>query len=97
LWHDYLNTNGEEGIEPPDWINEIYDIFNEISAVVPGTERAEAAEEAFSNWMLTNRPMFPAGRDIPNVQILSTDFGNIANSGRASACLFAAEHIFFKS
>ena len=38
-----------------------------------------------------------AGRNIPNVQILSPDFGNIAKSGRASACLFAAEHIFFKS
>ena len=97
LWSDYLNTNGEQGIEPPDWILEIYDIYAEMIAVVPGTERAEAAEERFANWMLTNRPMFPAGRNIPNVQILSPDFGNIAKSGRASACLFAAEHIFFKS
>jgi hypothetical protein len=30
------------------------------------------------------------------VQILSPDFGNIAHQGRASACLFGAEHIFFK-
>lgn len=96
LWDDYLNTNGEEGIEPPDWIREIYDIYAEMTAVVPGTVRAEAAEERFANWMLTNRPMFPAGRDIPNVQILSPDFGNIAKKGRASACLFGAEHIFFK-
>lgn len=96
LWHDYLNTNGEEGIEPPDWIYEIYRIYGEIVAVVPGTERAEQAEADFATWMLENRPMFPAARDVPNVQIYSPDFGNIATSGRASACLFGAEHIFFK-
>lgn len=96
LWYNWLNTDGKEGIEPPDWIYEIYDIYNEIVAVVPGTQRAEAAEERFAKWMLENRPMFPAGRDIPNVQILSPDFGNIAKKGRASACLFGAEHIFFK-
>ena len=96
LWHDYLNTNGEEGLEPPDWIMEIYRIYGEIVAVVPGTQRAEQAEEDFAKWMLENRPMFPAARDVPNVQIYSPDFGNIATSGRASGCLFAAEHIFYK-
>jgi peptide/nickel transport system substrate-binding protein len=97
LWNTYLNTNGEQGIAPPDWILEIYDIYAEMVAVVPGTQRAEAAEERFANWFLTNRPMFQAGRDIPNVQILSPDFGNIAKKGRASACLFGAEHIFYRS
>ena len=75
---------------------EIYRIYGEIVAVVPGTQRAEQAEEDFAKWMLENRPMFPAARDVPNVQIYSPDFGNIATSGRASGCLFAAEHIFYK-
>jgi len=96
LWDTWLNTGGKEGIEPPDWIREIYDIYAEIVAVVPGTERAEAAEERFAKWMTENRPMFPVGRDIPNPMILDPNFGNIAKKGRASACLFGAEHIFYR-
>jgi peptide/nickel transport system substrate-binding protein len=96
LWNRYLNTNGKEGIEPPDWIKEVYAIYAEMVAVVPGTQRAEAAEKRFATWMTDNRPMFPVGRDIPNPVIQAPNMGNIAKQGRASACLFASEHIFFK-
>ena len=96
LWNTWLNTDGKEGIEPPDWIREVYAIYAEMVAVVPGTQRAEAAEKRFATWMTDNRPMFPVGRDIPNPMVLAPNMGNITKQGRASACLFASEHIFFK-
>ncbi len=95
-WHDWVFTAGKSGIEPPDWIKELYAIDEEIRAVRPGTARADAAEKKFAAWMMEYIPMFPVARDIVSPMVVPTNLGNLATKGRSSATQFAAEIYYYK-
>lgn len=95
-WHLWLQTEGAQGVEPPDWILELYDIDAELTAVRPGTERAVAAEARFAEWMMEYIPMFPVARDVVSPVIVPPNLGNLAQSGQEAASWFGAEQFFFK-
>ncbi|MGQ9632397.1 MAG: ABC transporter substrate-binding protein [bacterium] len=95
-WHVWMRTKGKEGVEPPDWIKELYEIDAELIAVRPGTQRAEEAEKRFTKWVYENIPMFPIARDVVSPMIIPPNLGNLAKSGRSSATQFGAEQFFFK-
>ena len=95
-WHNWIFTNGKEGIEPPDWIKELYKIDEELRAVKPGSERAAASEKKFAAWMMEYIPMFPVARDVVSPMVVPTNLGNLATKGRSSATQFAAEIYYYK-
>jgi ABC-type dipeptide transport system, periplasmic component len=95
-WHLWLQTGGEQGEEPPDWILELYEIDAELRAVRPGTERAAMAEARFAEWMMEYIPMFPVARDVVSPVIIPPNLGNLAHSGQEAASWFAAEQFFFR-
>jgi peptide/nickel transport system substrate-binding protein len=96
LWHDWMRTEGEEGIEPPDWIKELYEIDTELQAVNPNTDKAEAALQRFTDWEMTNIPLFPIARDVADPCIVPPNLANVPHAGRSSAMMFAEEQLFFK-
>jgi peptide/nickel transport system substrate-binding protein len=96
LWEDWMRTGGEEGVEPPDWIKELYDISKELVAVNPNTRRAEEAEKRFAEWMMEYIPLFPVARDVADPVIVPPNLANVPLSGRSSAMMFAQEQCFFK-
>ena len=96
LWEVWMRTNGEEGVEPPDWIKELYEISKELVAVNPNTKRAEEAEKRFAAWMMEYIPVFPVARDVADPVIVPPNLGNVPISGRSSALMFAQEQCFFK-
>jgi len=95
-WDDWMRTKGEEGVEPPDWIKELYDIDSELRAINPDTERAEAAEKRFAEWMMEYIPVFPIARDVADPCIVPPNLANVPHGGRSSGMMFAEEQLFFK-
>jgi peptide/nickel transport system substrate-binding protein len=95
-WHLWMNTEGKQGVEPPAWMKELYDIDNELRAVVPGSDQAKSTEKRFADWMMKYVPVFPLARDVVGPVIIPPNLGNMARSGKSSAPWFAAEQFFFK-
>jgi peptide/nickel transport system substrate-binding protein len=96
LWHQWMQTNGEEGEEPPDWMKELYALDAEMRSINPNTEQAADAEERFAAWYKEYIPIFPLARDVIDPCIVPQNLGNVAHSGRSSAVWFAQEQVFFK-
>lgn len=95
-WHQWYLTGGEEGLESPEWIKELYEIDNQFNNVQFGTERYKEVEKVFVEWMWKNIPMFPVARDVVSPVIVPPNLGNLAHSGFASATWFSAEQFFLK-
>jgi hypothetical protein len=95
-WHLWMNTNGDQGVEPPAWIKELYDIDNALRAVSPGSDQAPEAEKRFAEWEMKYVPVFPLARDVVGPTIVPPNVGNMAHSGKSSAPWFATEQVFFK-
>ncbi len=95
-WEEWMRTNGESGMEPPDWIKELYEIRKELVSVNPNTERAQKAEKRFAEWAWEYIPVFPVARDVVDPVIVPPNLGNVPHGGRSSAMMFAEEQLFFK-
>lgn len=96
LWEDWMRTEGAEGVEPPDWIKELYSINEELAAINPTTERAEAAEKRFADWMMEYIPVFPVARDVADPCIVPPNLRNVPKAGRSSGMMFSEEQVWFK-
>ena len=77
-WHDWMNTNGDMGVEPPAWFKELYDIDNELRAVVPGSDQAPETEKRFADWMMKYIPVFPLAHDVVGPVVTPQNLGNLA-------------------
>ncbi|TVR51739.1 MAG: hypothetical protein EA426_19770 [Spirochaetaceae bacterium] len=95
LWHEYLNTDGASGVEPPDWIVDLYELETELRSVRMGTARAEAAEQRLADWMMENVPMFPVAHDVVSPTVRPANLRNVAHSFRSMAAQSAAEMVFY--
>jgi peptide/nickel transport system substrate-binding protein len=96
LWHRWMQTDGEEGEEPQDWMKELYALDAEMRSINPNTTQAEDAEKRFAEWYKEYIPIFPLARDVIDPCIVPQNLGNVAHSGRSSAVWFAQEQVFFK-
>jgi len=97
LWHQYMQTDGEEGEEPPAWIKELYALDAEMAALNPNTPAGEDAETRFAAWFMEYVPILPLARDVKDPVIVPENLGNVPHAGRSSAMMFAGEQVFFKS
>ena len=95
-WDDWMRTEGEEGVEPPDWIKELYEIRGEIVSVNPNTEQGEATLKRFTDWCLEYIPVFPIARDVADPCIVPPNLANVPHAGRSSGMMFSEEQLFFK-
>jgi peptide/nickel transport system substrate-binding protein len=95
-WDDWMRTEGEEGIEPPDWIKELYDIRAELQSLNPNTTAAEVADNRLAEWMMEYIPIFPVARDVADPVIVPPNLANVPHSGYSSPMMFAQEQLFFK-
>jgi len=97
LWNTWVRTQGKEGVEPPDWIKELYDINKQLAATNPNSPAAPEVLKRFTDWMMTNIPVFPLARDIADPCIVPPNLRNVPKSGRSSAMMFSEEQLWFKA
>jgi peptide/nickel transport system substrate-binding protein len=96
LWHQWMQSSGKEGEEPPEWIKELYTIDSKMRGFDPNSTQAADAEKQFAEWFKENTPIFPLARDVIDPVIVPKNLANVPKSGRSSAMMFAGEQVFFK-
>ena len=96
LWHDWLMSGGSVGVEPPDWIYELYDINDEIRAVTVGTPEADAVTDRLMAWSNQNIPFFPVAYDVVSPVVRATNLRNVAHTGFSFAAQTSAEMMFYR-
>jgi peptide/nickel transport system substrate-binding protein len=75
LWAQYLETNGEQGVEPPEWVAPLGEKIAEWQRYVPGTEESnQAGREAIQ--LLQDSFMFIGTVNAPNPIYRSNALGN---------------------
>ncbi|MGC9523108.1 MAG: ABC transporter substrate-binding protein [Anaerolineae bacterium] len=96
LWRDWVQTGGEEGEEPPDWVMKAYDIDSRRWQAVSGSDEYKAIVEEGTAWCRENLPYINLVENVKYPMIASVDLGNIPQSGFAIAANFSGEQFFFK-
>jgi hypothetical protein len=80
-WVDWYNSGGEQGIEPPDWVKELYSIHEEIMRVVPGTPEDQAAMDSLYAWYAEYLPIFVIIDGPVYPAMVNNRIGNVPTSG----------------
>jgi peptide/nickel transport system substrate-binding protein len=80
-WVDWYNSGGEQGIEPPDWVKELYSIHEEIMRVVPGTPEDQAAMDSLYAWYAEYLPIFIIIDGPVYPAMVNNRIGNVPTSG----------------
>ena len=95
-WWDYIQSNGDEGEEPPAWVLEAFEIDKERWGIVPGTDEYNALRERGFQWHRDNLPMITIVEGVKYPLIISARMGNVASNGYAIAQNFSGEQFFYK-
>ena len=95
-WEDWMRTKGKEGTEPPDWIKDLFDINEKLSAINPDGAQAPALLKRFADWEMKYIPIFPIARDVADPCIVPPNLRNVPKSGRSSAMMFSEDQLWFK-
>jgi peptide/nickel transport system substrate-binding protein len=94
-WQVYMNTEGAEGVEPPDWVLEAYDIDARRWQVVSGSDEYMAVVAEGTQWCRDNLPYINYVENVKYPMIVSVRLGNVPRSGFAIAANFSGEQLFF--
>ena len=74
---EYMDTAGDSGREPPEYIQSFFDIHTSRKSVPPGSEEGKALYQQLTDWFAENYVMvWPVG-SIVQPAILSNDLGNV--------------------
>jgi peptide/nickel transport system substrate-binding protein len=93
LWQTWLDTNGEEGEEPPDDVKEFMDHRNR-SIVVAGADR-DAEIAAWKQMMYDNVYVIVNVENVPYPLIVNKDMQNVPTAGFAIAANFSLEQMWY--
>jgi peptide/nickel transport system substrate-binding protein len=95
-WWIYSQSNGAEGEELPDWVQEAFDLDKTRWGVVPGTEEYFQLKDQGYQWHRDNLPMITVVEQVKYPLIISARMGNVASAGYAIAQNFAGEQFFYR-
>ncbi|MHB8627021.1 MAG: ABC transporter substrate-binding protein [Aggregatilineales bacterium] len=57
-WRQWYESGGKQGVQPPDWIMQLYSIHQDIMKAVPNTPADQAAMDKLYAWYQANIPYF---------------------------------------
>lgn len=97
--HTYFLTNGEEGREPPSYLQEFFDLHTARKVVPPQSPEGEALYAELVEWFANNYvTIWPVGRmTVPTVY--NSDLGNVIKEGYPfdRALDYGMEQLFYKT
>ncbi len=85
------------GEEPPDWVKEVYHIYDEHQKSIPGTEEHQEWVDALFDWFRDHMPMIIITEQMRDPFISSARLGNVPHAGYAMASYMSTEQMFFRS
>lgn len=96
-WQTWRNSEGELGEEPPDWVKEVYHIYDEHQKSIPGTDEHQEWVDALFDWFRDHMPMIIITEQMRDPFISSARLGNVPHAGYAMASYMSTEQMFFRS
>ncbi|MEM9341476.1 MAG: ABC transporter substrate-binding protein [Pseudomonadota bacterium] len=57
LWAEWLDSNGEKGVEPPEWVKTLASDIDAFQSAVPGSEESNQLGAALIEGFVSNLPM----------------------------------------
>jgi peptide/nickel transport system substrate-binding protein len=96
LWRVWYNSNGEEGVEPPDEVKQLYDIYEGRIQAIPSSEEDAALREQLYSLYNENLFFLNIVEKVKYAMIADADLGNIQSAGQAIGADNSGEQFFFK-
>ena len=79
MWQIWYESGGESGEAPPDWLQDLYAIHDDISATTYGAAEYDAAATARDEWIYANVPFFEFVEQPAIGWALDSCLGNVPN------------------
>jgi len=81
MWATWIMSNGEEGIEPPQEIKDLYDLFNRWRETLPGTAEFDQLGSQYYEWFANEIPMIGTVGMGPVPQVVKNRLHNVPSEG----------------
>lgn len=95
-WQIWLNTNGAEGEEPPQWIKDVIELDAQRWSAVSGSDEFNELKEATFAWSRENLPAITIVETVKYPMIANAKLRNVAEGGYAIASNFAGEQLWYE-
>src|SRR5690606_22141955 len=96
-WFDWLETGGEQGVEPPDEVKRLYEIRLERKAALPYSEEDLALADELFQIHYDNVWSLPMIGNVLRPTIFNADFGNIPTTGTQMGAARAGEQLYYRT
>lgn len=94
-WRRWYDTAGTAGIEPPDYIKELFALDEAALRTVPSTPENDEAVAAILNWFYENVPYFVMVENAGYPLLISKRLKNVPHSGLGIDANYIGEQYFF--
>ena len=94
-WELWRSTQGKQGIEPPDWIKQAYQLDKKRWESVSGSDEYNQLKEQGYAWERANLPYINFVEHVKYPTVARKTLHNIASAGYAIANTFAAVQFWF--
>lgn len=95
-WDIWLDTNGQEGEEPPQWIKDVVELDAKRWSAVSGSDEFNQLKEETFAWSRANLPMITIVETVKYPMIVNQKLRNVAEGGYAIASNFAGEQLWYE-
>jgi peptide/nickel transport system substrate-binding protein len=95
LWSVWMNTGGKEGVEPPDWAKQAYDIDAAKWAAVAGSDEYNAKVEEGFAWCQENVPYVNFVEFVKYPLVVNKNLKNVPSGGYAIGANFSIVQMYF--
>jgi peptide/nickel transport system substrate-binding protein len=95
LWEIWVNTQGKEGEEPPDWIKEVVEIDAAKWAAVAGSDEYNAKVAEGYAWANENLPYINYVEHVTYPLVVNRNLKNVPESGYAIGANFSIVQMYF--
>jgi peptide/nickel transport system substrate-binding protein len=96
LWQVWMNTDGEEGEEPPDWVQWLFALNVEKTQQIPGSSRWKEIEEEMLQIEYDNILQMVIAEKVKYPVIANAGIRNVQQSGYGIGANFAVEQFYYE-
>lgn len=76
-WWEWKNTKGASGMEPPQWVKNLWEIGEEFTTLIPGSEWYQAIGKKIVKINLENLSIIGTLAEVPLITVVSDKLGNV--------------------
>lgn len=96
LWDDWYKSNGEEGEEPPEAVQRIYELHEGRVAAVPASDEDKALTEELYQIHYDNIYVFNIAEEVRYALVTNANLGNVPSGGQAIGANNSGEQFFYR-